>query len=139
MKRKRIAQCIVRQFEQRVPLDVILDEHGFESVSDLGEWMCLAHYRWDVREHRYIYDREVQRSEFQFDERSTYQRLNERELLNELEEQLSSMRQLLQGAFPVKITTTLRQSVLTHCQQYGYNVDTFIEEAIAEKLEKEQL
>ena len=132
------AQRIARQFEEGMSLSLILDEHGFENVSALGEWMAQQSFRWNVVEHRYEFVEELDVSMFEFDQPTTHQRLNEQDLFQELEDHLGMMKQLLQGAFPVHLTVRVRHDMLNYCEQRGETADEFIERAIVEQLKRER-
>ncbi len=136
MKLKRYAAMIANDFEEGISLEAILEKYEFERTSDLGEWMCQQGYRWNVYKHRYEEDDRIRADEFQFERLSTHQRLNDRELIEALETNLSSMKKLLQGAFPIRLSGRVRSELLYFCDVHRYTVDEFVEEAIVEKMKK---
>lgn len=136
MKVKKYAKVVAEEFEEGVSLEAILEKYEFERTSDLGEWMYQQGYRWDPLEHRYVEDERMTEEEFQFEQLLTHQRLNDRELFDALETNLSSMKKLLQGAFPVRLSGRVRSELLYFCDVHHYTVDEFIEEAIVEKMQR---
>ena len=139
MSLQQTAWRITRQFEEGISLALILEEHGFENVSALGEWMAQQSFRWNVEEHRYERVDKLDFSAFEFDQPPTHQRLNENELFHGLEEHLGMMRKMLQGAFPVQLTATIRHEMLNYCERQGYTADEFIERAIVEQLKRDRM
>lgn len=137
MSLSEMAHRIARQFEDGISLSLILEEHGFEHVSALGEWMAQQSFRWNVGEHRYEFVEGLDVSSFEFDQPATHQRLNEHDLFQGLEEHLGMMRKMLQGAFPVQLTARVRHDLLNFCEQRGETADEFIERAIVEQLMRE--
>lgn len=139
MSLQKTAWRIARQFEEGISLALILEEHGFENVSALGEWMAQQSFRWNVEKHRYERVEHLDLSTFEFDQPSTQQRLNEHELFHGLEEHLGMMRKMLQGAFPVQLTATVRHDMLNYCERHGYTADEYIERAIVEQLKRDRM
>lgn len=134
---KQYAAAIADDFANGLSLEIVLEKYNFEKTSDLGEWMCRQGYRWDVVSHRYVEDSSIRKEEFMFEQLATHQRLNDQQLFDSLEAQLASMKKLLQGAFPVRLSGSVRQELLYYCEAHSYQVDDFIEQSIIEKMKRE--
>ncbi len=132
------ASIIAKQIEEDVGLGDMLRTHDFDTPLALGNYMYQQGYRFIVSEHRYVYDATLINQELALPlpvtEVNVRERLSETKLMNVLEKQVATMKELLAGAYPIKLTRSTKWELIDYCEQHDLSVDDFVEGAILEKV-----
>lgn len=129
---------IAQQIEEGVFLGDVLSTHGFDTPVALGNYMRQQGYRFIVSKHRYVYDETLFDEQFEmiYREPNLRERLSEKKIMNILENQLETMKDILAGAYPIKLASNTERKLLEYCKANNLSVDEFVGEAILEKIGK---
>ena len=130
------AQFIADQIAEGVKLADILTQHEFDSSLALGQYMYQQGYRFSPATHRYHFEQGLvnQQLELPLTQVNLRERLSEARLVDALESQLKTIRQLIDGAFPIKLSESTKRQLVAYCDFHHLSVDAFIEAAILDKL-----
>lgn len=134
------ARIIAQQIEKGMFLGDVLSTHGFGTSMALGNYMRQQGYRFIVSKHRYVYDETLFDEPFDISYQDTglQERLTEKKLITALEAQVETMKEILAGAYPIKLASNTEQKLLEHCKANNLSVDEFVGEAILEKIGKSE-
>lgn len=130
------AQVIAEQIATGVRLAEILTQHEFDSSLALGQYMYQQGYRFSPNTHCYTYEERLvnQQLELPLTQVNVRERLNESRLLEALDTQVATMKQLFDGAFPVKLSVSTKRQLVAYCEYHHLSVDAFVEAAVLNKL-----
>lgn len=133
---KNKAAIIAEQLEQNVSVSEVLDTNGFTTPFQLGCFMQQEGYRFVVSTHRYVYDPAQRKEQVEKPkvEESLHDQLTEARLLEGLDKQVTALKELLDGAFPIRLKETTQRQLVKYCQQHNLSVDDFVEGLLVEWL-----
>lgn len=130
------AQVIADDIASGVSLETILTQHEFDNSLALGQYMYQQGYRFSPATHRYTFEASLvnQQLELPLTQINMRERLSETRLLETLDSQVKLMKQLLDGAFPVNLSTTTKRQLIAYCEFHHISIDAFVEAAVLDKL-----